>query len=53
MTTTQLAQANSVLWEAMVVPLLRSTIKGVIWWQGEANANWNMQPKRSATSHPG
>jgi len=36
----------------MVVPLLRSTIKGVAWWQGEANCNVNMQPKRYACVFP-
>ena len=45
-------QASTVLWESMVVPLLRTTIKGVIWWQGEANADWNMQPKRYACVFP-
>ena len=45
-------QANSVLWESMVVPLLRSTIKGVAWWQGEANCGLNMQPKRYACVFP-
>lgn len=29
---------DSVLWNGKVVPLLRSTIKGAIWMQGEANA---------------
>ena len=29
---------NSVLWNAMVYPLLNTTIYGVIWYQGEANA---------------
>lgn len=27
----------SVLWNAMVVPLLKTTVKGAIWYQGEAN----------------
>lgn len=30
--------SNSQLWNAMIVPLLRTTIYGVIWYQGEANA---------------
>ena len=45
-------QANTVLWQSMVVPLLRTTIKGVVWWQGEANADWQMQPKRYACVFP-
>ncbi len=28
----------SVLWNAMIVPFLNMTIKGAIWYQGEANA---------------
>ena len=30
--------SNSVLWNAMIYPLLNTTIYGVIWYQGEANA---------------
>ncbi|KAI9537208.1 hypothetical protein NQZ68_027242 [Dissostichus eleginoides] len=30
-------QDNSVLWNAMIHPLLNMTIKGAIWYQGEAN----------------
>ena len=29
---------DSVLWNGMVVPLLRTTIKGAVWMQGEANS---------------
>ncbi|XP_055030887.1 sialate O-acetylesterase isoform X2 [Misgurnus anguillicaudatus] len=32
---------NSVLWNAMIHPLLNMTIKGAIWYQGEANAGYN------------
>ncbi|KAJ0063641.1 hypothetical protein NL108_004484, partial [Boleophthalmus pectinirostris] len=32
---------NSVLWNAMIHPLLNFTIKGAIWYQGEANANYH------------
>lgn len=31
------AARNSVLWNAMIHPLLRTTIKGAIWYQGEAD----------------
>ncbi|XP_066462771.1 sialate O-acetylesterase-like [Eleutherodactylus coqui] len=31
----------SVLWNAMIHPLLNMTIKGAIWYQGEANADLN------------
>ncbi|KAL1781576.1 sialate O-acetylesterase [Sigmodon hispidus] len=32
---------HSVLWNAMIHPLQNMTLKGVIWYQGEANANYN------------
>ncbi|XP_074534926.1 sialate O-acetylesterase [Halichoeres trimaculatus] len=32
---------NSVLWNAMIHPLLNMTIKGALWYQGEKNANYN------------
>ncbi|XP_006826097.2 sialate O-acetylesterase-like [Saccoglossus kowalevskii] len=31
------AKADSVLWNAMIYPLLNITIKGVVWYQGESN----------------
>merc|ERR1719228_1300813 len=34
--------ANSYLWNAMIHPLRKMTVKGFLWYQGEANANWNM-----------
>ncbi|XP_063061145.1 sialate O-acetylesterase isoform X2 [Engraulis encrasicolus] len=34
-------QQNSVLWNAMIHPLLNMTITGAIWYQGEANAGHN------------
>ncbi|XP_068440734.1 sialate O-acetylesterase [Clinocottus analis] len=34
---------NSVLWNAMIHPLLNMTIKGAIWYQGEANAAYNQE----------
>ncbi|KAG9348531.1 hypothetical protein JZ751_002267 [Albula glossodonta] len=33
--------SNSVLWNAMIYPLLNMTIKGAIWYQGEANTVFN------------
>jgi sialate O-acetylesterase len=41
--TTELTENmdNSVLWNAMVHPLLNMTIYGVIWYQGESNAVYN------------
>ncbi|XP_036132540.1 sialate O-acetylesterase [Molossus molossus] len=32
---------HSVLWNAMIHPLHNMTLKGVIWYQGESNANFN------------
>ena len=40
--------AFSGLWNAMIYPFLNMTIKGAIWYQGEANAskhNSNIVPK--------
>ncbi|KAM6988355.1 sialate O-acetylesterase-like [Tautogolabrus adspersus] len=34
-------RGNSVLWNAMIHPLLNLTIKGAIWYQGEANTNYH------------
>lgn len=34
---------NSVLWNAMIHPLLNMTIKGAIWYQGEENANYHQE----------
>ncbi|XP_034404460.1 sialate O-acetylesterase isoform X2 [Cyclopterus lumpus] len=34
---------NSVLWNAMIHPLLNMTIKGAIWYQGEANAVYHQE----------
>ena len=33
---------HSVLWNAMIYPFLNMTIKGAIWYQGEANAGTGM-----------
>uniref|UniRef100_A0A3Q0T5T7 Sialic acid acetylesterase n=1 Tax=Amphilophus citrinellus TaxID=61819 RepID=A0A3Q0T5T7_AMPCI len=35
------AMHNSILWNGMIHPLLNMTIKGALWYQGEANANYN------------
>ncbi|XP_022616948.1 sialate O-acetylesterase [Seriola dumerili] len=32
---------NSVLWNAMIHPMLNMTIKGAIWYQGEENADYH------------
>ncbi|CAF1482342.1 unnamed protein product [Adineta ricciae] len=32
---------NSIIYNAMIYPLTRMIIKGVIWYQGEANVNYN------------
>jgi sialate O-acetylesterase len=34
--------SNSYLWNSMIHPLRKMTVKGFLWYQGEANANWNM-----------
>ncbi|KAJ1174756.1 hypothetical protein NDU88_000048 [Pleurodeles waltl] len=36
-------EVYSVLWNAMIHPLLNMTMKGVIWYQGEANTNLNTE----------
>nr|CAB3266066.1 sialate O-acetylesterase-like [Phallusia mammillata] len=41
---------NSVLWNAMIHPLLNMTIKGAIWYQGEQNAIYH--PDKYACSFP-
>lgn len=33
--------SNSYLYNAMIHPLFRFTIKSVLWYQGESNAGWN------------
>uniref|UniRef100_UPI00325C346D Sialic acid acetylesterase n=1 Tax=Cavia porcellus TaxID=10141 RepID=UPI00325C346D len=32
---------NSILWNAMIHPLQNMTLKGVLWYQGESNVNYN------------
>ena len=34
---------NNYLWNAMIHPLLRMSIKGAIWYQGEANTGHNRE----------
>lgn len=41
---------HSVLWNAMIHPLLNMTIKGAIWYQGEANTDYNQ--KKYSCSFP-
>ncbi|XP_064159862.1 sialate O-acetylesterase-like [Anguilla rostrata] len=36
------AWKNSVLWNAMIHPLLNMTIKGAIWYQGESNTGYHL-----------
>jgi sialate O-acetylesterase len=38
---TSVTMGNSLLWNAMIHPLLNMTIYGVIWYQGESNADYN------------
>ena len=33
--------ADTVLYNGMIHPLIRMSIKGVLWYQGEANTGWN------------
>lgn len=33
--------SESSLWNAMIAPLTRTTVRGAIWYQGEANVKWN------------
>jgi len=40
---------DSTLWNAMILPLLRTTISGAIWYQGEANEGY---PKRYECTFP-
>ncbi|XP_070761395.1 sialate O-acetylesterase isoform X2 [Enoplosus armatus] len=34
---------NSVLWNAMIHPMLNMTLKGALWYQGEANAAYHQE----------
>nr|XP_040032929.1 sialate O-acetylesterase-like [Gasterosteus aculeatus aculeatus] len=36
-------EKNSVLWNAMIHPLLNMTVKGAIWYQGEANTVYHQE----------
>ncbi|KAJ8257123.1 hypothetical protein COCON_G00192750 [Conger conger] len=36
------AWKNSVLWNAMIHPLLNMTIKGAVWYQGESNTRYHL-----------
>ncbi len=35
------ANADTVLWNGMINPILRVSLKGFLWYQGEANGNYN------------
>ena len=35
------SRSNSYLYNAMIHPLVRTSIYGALWYQGEANAGWN------------
>lgn len=35
--------SNSVLYNAMIHPLVRMSIKGALWYQGESNFGWNRE----------
>ncbi|KAM4627989.1 sialate O-acetylesterase isoform 2-T2 [Polymixia lowei] len=35
--------SNSVLWNAMIHPFLKMTIKGAIWYQGESNVDYHQE----------
>ena len=34
-------ESNSHLWNAMIAPLKQMSLKGFLWYQGEANSHWN------------
>ena len=34
-------ESNSNLWNAMIAPLKQMSLKGFLWYQGEANSHWN------------
>ena len=44
--------SSSELWNALVVPLSRHVIKGVVWYQGEQNRFVNM-PSLATMTHTG
>ena len=35
------ANSNMVLYNGMIQPLVRMSIKGALWYQGESNGGWN------------
>ena len=43
---------DSVLWNGMIVPLLNTTVKGAVWYQGEQNRFVNM-PSLATVTHAG
>ena len=40
---------DTALWNAMIYPLLFTTIKGVIWYQGESDAGYSLAPEYTCT----
>ena len=34
--------SNTYLWNSMIAPLRKMTVKGFLWYQGEGNQGWNM-----------
>ncbi|BFZ00309.1 hypothetical protein BsWGS_03347 [Bradybaena similaris] len=45
-------QTNSVIWNGIVHPLLKMTIKGVIWYQGESDSDWGVMMNRYNCTFP-
>ncbi|XP_065346666.1 sialate O-acetylesterase-like [Cloeon dipterum] len=35
------ANSESALWNAMIAPLTKTSVRGAIWYQGESNVGWN------------
>ena len=42
---------HSVLWNAMIYPFLNMTIKGAIWYQGEANSRKSLSIQQEMTNN--
>jgi len=35
-------QSESALWNAMMAPLTKTSVRGAVWYQGSTNVNWNL-----------